>query len=87
MENQNQEAQQPEQPDVVQVERRFLQEILNYLTTKPYQEVHQFVDVLTGRQPLQPLQPQQSEAEPQTHAPGPSPEGFSADMSNQGETK
>ena len=50
MENQEQNQDQPqEQPKVVSVDVRFLQDLTNYLITKPYNEVSHFVDVLTGK--------------------------------------
>lgn len=36
-------------PELVQVDVRFLKVVLDYLKTKPYEEVWQMVDVLTGR--------------------------------------
>ena len=43
----------PQQPQFAKVDVNFLQAILDYLMTKPYAEVHQFVDVLMkgNRQP------------------------------------
>lgn len=46
----------PSQPQYVQVDVRFLQVILDYLNSRPYGEVWQMVDVLTGRTQLQPQQ-------------------------------
>lgn len=54
-------------PEYAQVPIAFLQEILDYMKTKPYQEVFHFIDVLTGRaqqMPQQPQQPQQPQDEP-----------------------
>ena len=47
---------QPTQPQPIQyaqVDVRFLQVILDYLNTRPYGEVYQMVDVLTGRTQMQ----------------------------------
>ena len=34
----------------MQVSVSFLQAILDYLKTKPYEEVHTFIDILTGKE-------------------------------------
>ena len=47
----------PPQVQYAQVDVRFLQVILDYLNTRPYGEVFQMVDVLTGRAQIQPQQP------------------------------
>jgi hypothetical protein len=76
MENQEQ----TQEVEFIKVDKRFLQEILNYLSTKPYNEVHQFVDVLVGRQNFQQQpQPQQPEQVNTTQE----VEGFSTEQSNQ----
>jgi len=46
-----------QQIQYVQVDVRFLQAILEYLQTRPYGEVWQMVDVLTGRAQYQQPQP------------------------------
>lgn len=43
------QPQSPEEPKTVQVDIAFLQAILDYMKTKPYEEVYRFIDVLTGR--------------------------------------
>ena len=40
----------------VQVDVRFLQMVLDYLKTRPYQEVFQMIDILTGKAQLAPPQ-------------------------------
>lgn len=52
------QPQQPQQPQFVQVDIRFLQALLDYLSTRPYSEVHQFIDVLIGKNKTQ-TNPQQ----------------------------
>ena len=51
---------QPQQTQYAQVDVRFLQVILDYLNTRPYGEVWQMVDVLTGRTQM----PQQQSTPP-----------------------
>jgi len=68
MEDKNKEA-----PKFAQVEVAFLQALLEYLQTKPYQEVFRFVDVLTGRNIPQQTQPTVTSVQP---------EGFDPQHSN-----
>jgi len=67
-----------EQPKFAQVEVAFLQALLEYLQTKPYQEVFRFVDVLTGRS----LPPQQGQPSVTSVEPAGQPEGFEPQQSN-----
>jgi hypothetical protein len=46
-----------ETPRFAKVELSFLQALLDYLKTRPYEEVYYFVDVLTGRNVQQAQQP------------------------------
>ena len=45
-----------QQPRMIPVDVNLLQAIVDYMQTKPYQEVHQFIDILTGK--VQPVQPE-----------------------------
>lgn len=57
MEPENQTPQPTTSPvTYVQVDVRFLQMILDYLKTRPYGEVFQMVDILTGKAQLAPPQ-------------------------------
>jgi hypothetical protein len=38
-----------EQPEYAQVDIRLLQEIVNYMSQQPYNEVYRFIDILTGK--------------------------------------
>jgi len=72
------QTQQPEQPQVVQVELGFMQAIVNYLATRPYGEVHQFMDVLVKNNQLpQPQTQEQGVANLQEV-----PEGFDPQTGN-----
>lgn len=53
------QQQNQQQPQYVQVDVRFLQVVLNYLQTRPYGEVWQMIDVLTGRSQFSQQQTQQ----------------------------
>jgi len=55
METPNKEKEQ--KPRFAQVELGFLEALLEYLKRRPYEEVFQFVEVLTGRNLAPPPQP------------------------------
>jgi len=72
---------QPQKPEkqLVQVEVGFLQAIVDYMSTKPYAEVHQFMEVL--------VRPQQQQGPKVPDAPLTEPEGFDGPESNIKEVK
>jgi len=78
MSKENTTTEQPRQPQFVEVEIGVLQAMLDYLKTRPYQEVYKLVEILTGRgQVLQ----QQSEQSEQSQISNPNrPEGFDSNV-------
>jgi hypothetical protein len=73
---------QPKQPQFVQVEVGFLQAILDYMKKQPYEEVFQFIEVLTGPRNQKPPQgmPTPPQAPP-SNISEVTPEGFDATAS------
>ena len=47
-----------EEPEMIPVDVRFLQALLEYLSTRPYSEVHKFIDPLTGKGQFQQENPE-----------------------------
>ena len=72
------EQQAPEQPQFAQVDVRFLQSILDYMKKRPYDEVYQFIEVLTGRAPSAPAPVTGPGVEPNISEV--TPEGFNSDQ-------